>query len=56
MKTFRIERVVTVVQYAFVEAENAEDARQEAIDNPRMYAWHVSSENDPIFVSATEHT
>lgn len=54
MKTFRIERVVTVVQHLYIPADSAEEARQEAIDNAHLYVWNTSSENDPIFVSATE--
>lgn len=48
MKSFRVTRIVTTVQWARVEADSSEAAVKEATDNPQWQNWNTTSENDPI--------
>ena len=50
MAMFRVERNVTVVQFAYVQADSAEDAQRVAEDDPQLIEWRESSVNDPVVV------
>lgn len=54
MKTFRIERNATVVQFAYVEAESDRAARLMAEHDPQLIDWRESSLNDPVVVEVRE--
>jgi len=55
MKSFRVTRIVTTVQWAHVEADSSEAAVKEATDNPQWQNWETTSENDPIVQDIEEN-
>jgi hypothetical protein len=54
MKTFRITRHVTQVQWTVVEAENEDEARDMAWHDPHLLHWNNSSDNDPEITDVSE--
>jgi hypothetical protein len=54
MKVYRIYRTVTSVQYTFIEANSRDDATHEAMWNPHLHEWHLSSVNDAELLSVEE--
>jgi len=54
MKSFRVTRIVTTVQWAHVEADDREAAVKEATDNSHLQNWENSSHNDPIVQDVEE--
>lgn len=54
LRRYRVERTITVVQYAYLNAETPEDAAREATHNPQFLCWTHSSENDPVIQEVKE--
>lgn len=55
MKTYRVTRLVTTVQYTMITTDGGEaEAVEVAECNPHLCIWKISSHNDPVITDVEE--